>query len=256
MVPDTPEARYRAARALIDAARPAEATAELDRIDPGDTEWRTVWYRAVAELSAGDDATAATHFGQLLGWLPGELAPQIGLGLALEGLGHETDAVPLYDVVRRTDPSFVSATLGLARCHVATGDNAAALDAFRTVARGTRAHADAQLALARSLVRGRHDSPPSPTHLAEASTVLDQLALDPVRHARTSISLLGDTLRWLQAGTLPASATTSFLGRPLTEDHVRVGLEQSYRTLARLADGDERIALVDQANRIRPRTLV
>lgn len=256
VLPDTPEVHYRAARALIDADRFAEAVAELDRLDAGDTEWRTVWYRAVAELGAHDDARAAAHFEQLVGWLPGELAPQVGLGLALEGLGREAESVPFYDVVRRTDPSFVSATLGLARCHVAVGDNTAALEAFRSVARGTRAHTDAQLALARSLVRGRHDAPPTASHLAEAGVVLDHLALDPVRHARTAIALLTDTLRWLQTGALAPAPTTTFLGQSLDETGVRRGLEQAYRTLARLAEGAERVRLVDLANEIRPRTMV
>jgi serine/threonine-protein kinase PknG len=256
VLPDTPEAHYRLARALLDAGRVDEARSELDRIDPGDAEWRTLWYRAIGELATGDAARASERFTQIEGWLPGELAPQVGLGLALEMLGREPDAVPVYEVVRRTDPSFVSATLGLARCHVATGDTAAALEAFRAVTRGTRAHTDAQLALARSLVRGRHDVAPTVANLTEATEVIDHLALDPVRKAHTSVALLTDALAWLRSGALAPAPTLSFLGRPLTEDGVRRNLEASYRALARVATGSERVDLVDRANQVRPRTFV
>ncbi len=38
---------------------------------------------------------------------------------------------------------------------------------------------------------------------------------------------------------------------------MRRGLEETYRALARRSDpGEERIALVDRANQVRPRTLV
>jgi serine/threonine-protein kinase PknG len=44
-------------------------------------------------------------------------------------------------------------------------------------------------------------------------------------------------------------------GRPLVERELRAGLEQSYRDLARMAStAEERIRLVDEANRVRPRT--
>jgi serine/threonine-protein kinase PknG len=47
------------------------------------------------------------------------------------------------------------------------------------------------------------------------------------------------------------------LGSELDERGLRFGLERSYRTLARLArDGEERIDLVERANRYRPRTWV
>jgi serine/threonine-protein kinase PknG len=47
------------------------------------------------------------------------------------------------------------------------------------------------------------------------------------------------------------------LGSDLDERGLRFGLERSYRTLARLAPGgEERIDLVERANRYRPRTWV
>jgi serine/threonine-protein kinase PknG len=50
--------------------------------------------------------------------------------------------------------------------------------------------------------------------------------------------------------------STVVLGCSLTEEGVRRGLEDSYRALARATAGQERIKLVDRANRVRPRSLV
>ncbi|MEW5632387.1 tetratricopeptide repeat protein, partial [Streptomyces hydrogenans] len=47
------------------------------------------------------------------------------------------------------------------------------------------------------------------------------------------------------------------LGSALDESGLRFGLERAYRVLARLAQrGEERIELVERANRYRPRTWV
>jgi len=47
------------------------------------------------------------------------------------------------------------------------------------------------------------------------------------------------------------------LGWPLTERDVRLGLETTFRRLALQAPaGAERIALVDRANQLRPRTVL
>jgi serine/threonine-protein kinase PknG len=46
------------------------------------------------------------------------------------------------------------------------------------------------------------------------------------------------------------------MGHPLQQNGLKRGLEQAYRDLARLATTlDERIELVDMANRARPRTV-
>jgi serine/threonine-protein kinase PknG len=44
-------------------------------------------------------------------------------------------------------------------------------------------------------------------------------------------------------------------GHPLEERSLRLGLEKCLRELAHLAEGNEKIQLVDMANRARPRTL-
>ena len=58
---------------------------------------------------------------------------------------------------------------------------------------------------------------------------------------------------------LQASLVTDqpLFGTPLTEDGLRGALERSYRARARMAQGRAgRIAMVDSANSVRPRTWV
>jgi serine/threonine-protein kinase PknG len=61
------------------------------------------------------------------------------------------------------------------------------------------------------------------------------------------------------AGAPGASADWNgrILGQHPTERDLRLGLERTYRTLAHLAKkADDRIALVERANSVRPRTLI
>src|SRR5690606_41116196 len=58
-------------------------------------------------------------------------------------------------------------------------------------------------------------------------------------------------------GDSGAAGGRTLLGSGLDERGLRFGLERAYRTLARLArSGEERIDLVERANRYRPRTWV
>jgi serine/threonine-protein kinase PknG len=60
----------------------------------------------------------------------------------------------------------------------------------------------------------------------------------------------------LEAGAA-ATGDERLLDNELSNAGLRLGLERSYRALARLAHtADERYALVDRANKVRPRTLV
>jgi serine/threonine-protein kinase PknG len=61
------------------------------------------------------------------------------------------------------------------------------------------------------------------------------------------------------AGNAPGTASPpgQILGLELSERQLRIGLERAYRALAHLAqDARDRIALVDRANSVRPRTLL
>jgi serine/threonine-protein kinase PknG len=62
---------------------------------------------------------------------------------------------------------------------------------------------------------------------------------------------------WRAAGSTSAATAPAFLGEALRENEVRLGLERAYRLLASLEpDAKARHALVDQANAVRPQTVV
>ncbi|WP_328496281.1 serine/threonine-protein kinase PknG [Streptomyces sp. NBC_00414] len=100
------------------------------------------------------------------------------------------------------------------------------------------------------------------TSAAAQVEALDEYGLDAVRREQLSTEVLGCALDWvlsgIQGSAPPATGTrTVLLGSDLDERGLRFGLERSYRTLARLATGgEERIDLVERANRYRPRTWV
>jgi serine/threonine-protein kinase PknG len=74
------------------------------------------------------------------------------------------------------------------------------------------------------------------------------------------VEMLEAALAWLTAANLPPHrlpAGARVLGHDLSERGLRFGLERAYRTMAQIArDPDTKIALVDRANSVRPRTLV
>ncbi len=100
-----------------------------------------------------------------------------------------------------------------------------------------------------------------------ASTRLERLKLDAQRRATLAIELFRTALEWLgvpdsapprRPAAGPARAFNgTVLGQALREREIRFGLERAYRALATLeTDPLARYALVDQANAVRPRTVV
>jgi serine/threonine-protein kinase PknG len=74
---------------------------------------------------------------------------------------------------------------------------------------------------------------------------------------RLTADLLESALRMTLSGCDLDDGRTRLFGLPLVERDVRLALEHSYRELARHAPSRaERIALVDDANRVRPRTWI
>ena len=75
------------------------------------------------------------------------------------------------------------------------------------------------------------------------------------KRASIRLRVLDSALGWLQAGNEPKA--TRLLGADFDEPDIRVGMERCYRELAHETTGMwERIALVEKANAIRPRTRV
>ncbi|TDD25422.1 serine/threonine protein kinase [Actinomadura sp. KC06] len=255
----TPEVRLALARVQIELGAAGEAQALLDELDtqrPGD--WRVNWYRAVGLLAQGRVAEAEPWFDHLYGLLPGEAAPKLALAYCRERTApHE--AVRLYDMVWRTDQSYINAAFGLARVHLAAGDRAAAVAALDSVPKISIRYLPAQVAAVATAVRGRAPAELTAAELVAAGDRLTALDLDGERRDRLAAEVLEAALDWLLDGPGAAGGARggSVLGTPLAEPQLRRLLEATYRELARRTrDRDECRRLVDSANAVRPRTLL
>ncbi|MBW5487129.1 tetratricopeptide repeat protein [Streptomyces bambusae] len=259
---DSAELRLRELRARLELGEPDVALRALAELEVRHADdWRVVWARGVAALATGDDATAALSFDAVYDAFPGEPAPKLALALCAEVLGQLDNAAEYYHLVWSTDPGFVSAAFGLARVQLATGDRDGAVRTLESVPEASIHHTAARVAAVRARLRDR--SPQEallPDLVAAAGQVaeLERFGLDAVRHERLRAEVLGTALDWVLSGSRGADpGRTSLLGSQLDERGLRFGLERSYRVLARLAQrGEERIELVERANRFRPRTWV
>ncbi|MEU7111968.1 tetratricopeptide repeat protein [Streptomyces sp. NPDC046182] len=256
------ELRLRELRALLemtDLGSAGRALATLEEEHPDD--WRVVWYRGVASLVTGDHAHAALAFDAVYDAFPGEPAPKLALGICAEVLGQLDNAAEYYRLVWATDPSYVSAAFGLARVRLAAGDRTGAVRTLESVPEASIHYTAARVAAVRARLRRRAAHEPLGADLTAAAaqvSALQDFGLDAVRRERLSTEVLGSALDWVLSGspgTAPGGAR--LLGSELDERGLRFGLERSYRVLARLAQrGEERIELVERANRFRPRTWV
>lgn len=266
---DTPEDREAAATAL----------AELETRHADD--WRVVWYRGLSALVTGDRETAALSFDAVYDAFPGEPAPKLALGICAEVLGQLDNAAEYYRLVWSTDPSYVSAAFGLARVRLATGDRRGAVAALESVPEVSIHFIAARVAAVRARLRQRAPQEPLLDDLQAAARQVERLqevGLDALRREELTTEVLGSALDWVIAGAAgapgggangPASNGGTganghgavqggpLLGCTLDQPGLRLGLERSYRRLARLAQSSsERIELVERANRFRPRTWV
>ncbi|MEV0179410.1 tetratricopeptide repeat protein [Streptomyces sp. NPDC050625] len=263
----TVETRLRQIRARLendDSEAALMSLAKLEDEQPDD--WRVVWYRGVTSLVTGDFEAAALAFDAVYDAFPGEPAPKLALGLCAEVLGQLDNAAEYYRLVWSTDPSYVSAAFGLARVQLAAGDRRSAVRTLESVPESSIHYTAARVAAVRARLRQRTatagDTPFLEDLTAAAGQVeaLDAYGLDPARREQLSAEVLGSALDWILSGgqdAQPAAGGRVLLGSGLDERGLRFGLERSYRTLARLAPGgEERIDLVERANRYRPRTWV
>ncbi|MER5971398.1 tetratricopeptide repeat protein [Streptomyces sp. NPDC002055] len=262
------ELRLRELRARLemgDLGATAEVLAELESRHPDD--WRVIWYRGVASLVTGDEESAALSFDAVYDAFPGEPAPKLALGVCAEVLGQLDNAAEYYHLVWVTDPSYVSAAFGLARVRLAAGDRPGAVASLESVPEASIHYTAARVAAIRARLRQRSAREPLLDDLTAAAGQVERLrdfGLDAVRRERLATEVLGAALDWVLSGrhgAPPEGAVPgeygSLLGSSLDERGLRFGLERSYRVLARLAQrGEERIELVERANRLRPRTWV
>ncbi|MEE1938065.1 tetratricopeptide repeat protein [Streptomyces sp. TRM 70361] len=267
---DSAEVRLRELRARLESGeerdrRAAAGTlAGLEERHGGD--WRVVWYRGLYALVGGDPGTAAAAFEAVRDAFPGELAPKLALGVCAEALGRWEDAAAYYRLVWSTDHGQVGAAFGLARVRLAIDDRQGAVRALESVPESSVHHTAARVAAVRARLRRRSPGEPLSADLRAAARQVERLreaGLDALRRERLTAEVLGSALDWVLAGR-PGEPAPASPGRPpdllgceLDETGLRLGLERSFRRLARLAQsGTERIELVERANRLRPRTWV
>ncbi|MFC8216957.1 tetratricopeptide repeat protein [Streptomyces sp. NPDC057362] len=262
------ETRLREIRARLENGDTSGALAVLrDLEDERPDDWRVVWYRGLVTLVTGAHEDAALAFDAVYDAFPGEIAPKLALGLCAEVLGQLDNAAEYYRLVWASDPSHVSAAFGLARVQLAGGDRAGAVRTLESVPESSVHCTGARVAAVRARLRQRTAAAGDLEFLddlvaaARQVEALDVYGLDPARREQLSAEVLGCALDWVLSGgrgsVPPAAGGRTLLGSGLDERGLRFGLERSYRTLARLArGGEERIDLVERANRYRPRTWV
>ncbi|MFI2542975.1 tetratricopeptide repeat protein [Streptomyces rochei] len=262
------ETRLREVRARLESGDAPGALAGLETLEGERPEdWRVVWYRGLAALVTGDHEGAALAFDAIYDAFPGEVAPKLALGLCAEVLGQLDNAAEYYRLVWASDPSHVSAAFGLARVQLAGGDRVGAVRTLESVPESSIHYTGARVAAVRARLRRRTAAAGDVAFLDDLTAAarqveaLDVYGLDPARREQLSAEVLGCALDWVLSGgrgsVPPAAGGRTLLGSGLDERGLRFGLERSYRTLARLAQGgEERIDLVERANRYRPRTWV
>ena len=253
-----------AVRARLDLHEVKHARAALDRVrsaHPGD--WRIEWYCGVAELGDGDIDRAYEHFDAVHGSVPGEIAPQLALAATAELLAQaesgeagrrwQSVAAQHYRAVWRVDRGMASAAFGLARCRLMAGDSDGAVATLEQVPEVSRHYNAARLTAC--LVRvSRRPTDLTETDLRAAHECLLALWDDP-RRLQLQVVVLGAALAWLRGGGRPESSAARILDLPCTTSGIRGGLESVLRTAARRAPQRlHRYALIDLANRIRPRS--
>ncbi|MEV6548115.1 tetratricopeptide repeat protein [Streptomyces sp. NPDC051597] len=269
---DSVEKRLRELRARLDLGELLSAARGLESLEADHPDdWRVVWYRGVASLVSGDHENAALSFDAVYDAFPGEPTPKLALGVCAEVLGQLDNAAEYYRLVWTTDPGYVSAAFGLARVQLAAGEREAAVATLESVPEASIHYTAARVAAVRARLRRRA---PGDALLADLRAAADQvealqhLGLDAVRRERLATEVLGTALDWVLSGSRGGPGEGGrpgdgpgggaiLLGSELDERGLRFGLERSYRVLARLAgSGEERIELVERANRFRPRTWV
>lgn len=253
--PASVEAQLRLANSLIDVGaydKVEQVLAKVEEKDPWD--WRVLWYRGRNFMAQGKAKEAQGAFDQVYFDLPGELTPKLALALAAEQAGNFQLAIQMYDLVSRTDPSYTSAAFGLARCLCATGDRKGAVAALERVSQTSNLFTRSRVEVARTLINAER-SAPGTTELKEASVAIEALTLEGMDRYRLTKQVLETALNLVTSKSLSPASSVAILGQPLEELYLRKGLEKALRDMAHLAIGDEKIRLVDEANRVRPRTL-
>ncbi|MDX3802632.1 tetratricopeptide repeat protein [Streptomyces sp. AK04-3B] len=226
-------AESRLALRRSDVTRAAQA---LTHAGLPDWHWLHAWYSGLIALAREDVPRAAGHFAEVRRALPGELIPQLALGLCAEFRDDHQVARSHYGTVFDTTPALGAAGFGLARVHLLSGRRAEAVATAERLTQEFRYEREARVAAIRLLVTVpvRQTPPAPPTHddLAGARAALDGLHVDDA-----AASALEAEIQYAE-----------FL-----RTHDRLRLSEAVRGLGAHAPTERAyVALVDLANRLRP----
>ncbi|MGY4653532.1 tetratricopeptide repeat protein [Mycobacterium sp. URHB0021] len=249
------EIPLRLVRASLETGAAADARqrlTELGSVMAGD--WRLKWYCGQCALLEGEFDKAAADFDAVLAMLPGELAPKLAIAATAELHGARDDAVRYYEMVWRTEHSYYSAAFGLARLRARMGDWTDAVAALDQVPSSSAHFTVAGATAIEILLDGREPENADEQTLLDAGERTAALNLESAeKRATIRLKVLSAALDWLRAGN--QSTATHLLGVPFDEPGIQTGMERAYRDLARVTTGMwDRIAMVEKANAIRPRT--
>jgi serine/threonine-protein kinase PknG len=239
------------------AVQELDAAAQLVAAEEEPPDWRVTWYRGLVALAARRPRDARPLFEAVYDSEPGELAPKLALAASLEFSGDFFGASRYYELVWRTDRAYVSAAFGLARVYLAQGDRRGAIESLEAVPDRSSHYVAAQVAaITIRTLRGPQGTL-AEQDILTAAAKLERLRLDAERREKLATEVLQAAYDWVRSGQPGAAPQgAKVLGCALDEKELRFGLERSYRSLARLTTSPtERVALVDKANTIRPRTL-
>jgi serine/threonine-protein kinase PknG len=251
------EVPLRLVRASLELGAVEEARkrlAELESVIPRD--WRLKWYSGQCALLEGEYGSAAADFDAVLAMLPGELDPKLALAATAEFQDDRDEAACHYQTVWRTNHTYYSAAFGLARQRAHTEDRAGAVATLDQITTASAHFTAGGTAAIEILLDGLSTEELEESTLFDAGKRTSALTLESAtKRATIRLKVLDAALAWLQAGNTPK--TGRLLGVDFDEPGIRAGMELCYRALAHeTTDMWERIALVEKANEIRPRTRV
>ncbi len=263
---ESAEIPLRLIRAALEYGDAPDALRRIEEMEQNlGGDWQLSWFRAQARLLQRDWGSAAAEFDALYTALPGEAAPKLALAVTAElsaRTGSEPDREPAlreatryYEVVWGTDHSYTSAAFGLARLRRSARDREGAITVLDQVDPASAVYTEAGVAAVDTLLSVDRQGELTEHLLRDAGRRIERLTLDSKRRsAQARLRVLDAALFWLRLGRVPADHSP-LLGVTLDLQGVRTGLERCYRDLAHETDDWwERIALVEQANAVRPRT--
>ncbi|WP_258573929.1 protein kinase domain-containing protein [Streptomyces sp. KM273126] len=213
----------------------ASAAGRLAAAGLPDWHWLSDWYCGLIALADGWPKRASVVFPQVRRALPGELIPQLALGLCAELRRDRLVAQSHYSTAFDTTPALGAAGFGLARVLLLGGERAKAVDVAEQLAKEFRYEREARVAAVRLrvMVLSEPDHPaPTEEDVAQAKAALPGLDVDEAAAAALRAEI----------------QYAEFL-----RTHDRLKLSEAIRALGPHAPTErEYVALVDLANRLRP----